>query len=102
MAGDKLDRPAGISAIAISDLLLGVFLLLVSAFNLLYAPLVYLPIVVGVFFISIGFATWTGMSWAWHLLTFGGGIFGWYFARNDVKGFFGIRDPDQEPPYSGD
>jgi len=73
-----------------------------SAFSLTFAPLDVLPLVFGLFFVGWGYGVWSGMSWAWYLLTFGGGFFGWYFARDDVKDFFGIEDDHDEPPYSGD
>ena len=58
--------------------------------------------VIGVFFIGEGYGTWIGLSWAGYLLTFGGELFGWYFAKNDVKDSFGIGDSHNESQYSGD
>ena len=99
---ERPHRPDGIAAIAVSDLLLGTALLFVSAFSLTFAPLDIPLLIIALFFVVWGYGTWTGTSWAWYLLTFGGGFFGWYFARNDVKEFFGIKDDNNEPPYSGD
>ena len=95
-------RPAGIAIIALADILFGLALVLVSVFKLSSAPVIAVPLIFGALFIVAGLGTWDGMSWAWYVLTFGGGWFGWYFAREDVKGFFGIKDGHDEPPYSGD
>lgn len=99
---ERPDRPDGITTLAVLDFLWGIALVLIAALTLSY-PLPNIAILAfGLFFVFWGYGTWTGMSWAWYLLTFGGGFFGWYFARNDVKGFFGIEDGQDEPGYSGD
>ena len=98
---ERPDRPDGVAAIAVLDFLLAIALFLIAAISLF--ALLTIPLLVFVLFLaSWGCGTWTGKSWAWYLLTFGGGFFGWYFARNDVKGFFGIEDTHDEPAYSGD
>ena len=98
---ERPDRPDGVAAIAVLDFLLAIALFLIAAISLF--ALLTIPLLVFVLFLaSWGYGTWTGKSWAWYLLTFGGGFFGWYFARNDVKGFFGIEDTHDEPAYSGD
>jgi hypothetical protein len=94
---EKSERPDGITAIATVDFLLGMVFILLFALGLNFISLA-----VGIFFIGFGYGTWVGMSWAWYLLTFGGGFFGWYFAKNDVKEYFGIEDGGKEEKYTGD
>jgi hypothetical protein len=89
---EKRYRPDGITAIAVVDFLWGIAFVLLSVYNLTYAPLNIPLLFIGLVIIGIGYGTWIGMTWAWYLLTFGGGFFGWYFARNDVKDYFGIED----------
>ncbi len=94
-------RPGGITAIALLDYLIGVSLVLISFVDGVQAPLNIPIFLVGAFFLVFGYGAWVGISWAWYLLTFGGGFLGWYFARNEVKDFFGIENGN-DAPYSGD
>jgi hypothetical protein len=95
-------RPQGIAAIALSGITLGVILTLLFFFSLPSPPFNLATLVFGILFIGLGLATWVGMKWVWYLLTFGGGLFGWYYAKNEVKEFFGIEDNVNESGYTGD
>lgn len=69
------DRPDGITLIAVTDLVLGVVVILVSIFTLGFAPIGVFLIILGLFFLGVGYGTWVGMPWAWYVLTMGGGLY---------------------------
>ena len=77
--------------------------MILAAALVLEYPFPNIPILaIGSFLLLCGYGMWAGMAWTWYVLTFGGGLFGWYFARDDVKGFFGIENAQDERGYSGD
>ncbi len=95
-------RPGGITAVSLFDLAFGVLMYIISAVVSPFSAGGVFLILIGSFALVMALGTWRGASWTWYVLTMGGGLYAWYFARDDVKEFFGIRDENDERAPPGD